>query len=128
MIGEEIWRNGIMHFNVSRIIDDIESGKLRVIRETIDVKKWSRIHSSSVINEEHMPNVVLSRPIIQAEIRHDMFELIDGHHRLEKAKREGLEFIDSFKLSGEQLSRYLTSVERYQTFVKYWNNKLQEYP
>lgn len=57
-----------------------------------------------------------------------MFELIDGHHRLEKAKREGLEFIDSFKLSGEQLSRYLTSVERYQTFVKYWNNKLQEYP
>ncbi len=128
IIGEEIWRNGIMHFNVSRIIDDIESGKLRVIRETIDVKEWTRFHSYCVINEEHMPNIVLSKPVIQAEIRYGKFELIDGHHRMEKAKREGLEFIDSYKLSGEQLSHYLTSVNRYQTYFRYWNSKLEEYP
>ncbi len=128
MEGDEIWRNGVMHFNVSRIIDDIESGKLSVIQEKIDVKKWNRTHSPGVINEEHMPNVVFSKPIIQAEIRHDMFVLIDGNHRMEKAKREGLEFIDSYKLSGEQLSHYLTSVERYQTYVRYWNSKLEEHP
>lgn len=30
-----------------------------------------------------------------------MFEIIDGNHRMERAFREGVEFIDSYKLKGD---------------------------
>ncbi len=122
---EECYRNGFFHFNISRIIEDIESGKLVVAKEQIDVENWRRCHSKGVINEEHLPNVVLSKPVILAEIRHDMFEIIDGHHRIEKAHREGIPFVDSYKIMGEQLPRYLTSVERYKSYINYWNDKLK---
>ncbi len=123
---EECYANGFFHFNISRIIEDIESGKLVVAREQIDVEHWHRRYGAGVINEDHMPNVVLSKPVIQAEIRHDMFEIIEGHHRIEKAHREGVAFIDSYKLIGEQLPQYLTSVDRYKSYINYWNDKLQD--
>ncbi len=125
---EECYANGFFHFNISWMIEDIESGKLVVAKEQIDVESWRRCHDKGVINEEHMPNVVLSKPVIQAEIRHDMFEIIDGHHRIEKALREGVAFIDSYKLMGEQLPQYLTSEARYKAYVNYWNSKLDEPP
>ncbi len=123
---EECYANGFFHFNISRIIEDIESGKLVVAKEQIDVVYWHRRYGVGVINEEHMPNVVLTKPVILAEIRHDMFEIIDGHHRIEKAHREGVAFIDSYKLMGEQLPQYLTSVDRYKSYINYWNDKLQD--
>ncbi len=125
-VEEECYRNGFFNFNISRMIEDIESGKLAVIRERIDVEKWRKNHCEGVINEKHMPNVVLSKPVIQAEIRHDMFEIIDGHHRIEKAYREGIPFVDSYKLMGEQLPQYLTRKESYISYINYWNSKLQE--
>lgn len=123
---EECYANGFFHFNISRMVEDIESGKLAVVRERIDVENWRRRHGKGVINEEHMPNVVLSKPVIQAEIRHDMFEIIDGHHRIEKAHRDGIPFVDSYKLKGEQLPQYLTRKESYIAYINYWNSKLQE--
>ncbi len=123
---EECYANGFFHFNISRMIEDIESGKLVVAKERIDVVNWRNHHGKGVINEEHMPNVVLSKPVIQAEIRHDMFEIIDGHHRIEKAIRDGVPFLDSYKVMGEQLPQYLTSEARYKSYINYWNDKLYE--
>ncbi len=127
-VEEECFRNGIFHFNISRMIEDIESGRLPVIKEQINVERWLEHHCDGVINEEHMLNVVFSKPVIQAEIRHGVFELIDGHHRIEKAHREGVSFIDSYILMGEQLPQYLTRKESYIAYVNYWNDKLKEYP
>lgn len=123
---EEYYANGFFHFNISRMIEDIESGELVVAKEQIDVENWCRHHGKGVISEEHIPNVVLSKPVIQAEIRHDMFEIIDGHHRIEKALRDGILFVNSYKVLGEQLPRYLTSVERYKAYINYWNDKLKD--
>ena len=44
---------------------------------------------------------------------------------MERAFREGAEFIDSYKLRGEQLLRYFSDVRGYKAFVVYWNSKLQ---
>ncbi|MBC2579160.1 hypothetical protein [Clostridium sp. DJ247] len=44
-----------------------------------------------------MPKVNVKKTVIQAEIRPNKFEVIDGKHRMERAYREGLEFIDSYK-------------------------------
>ena len=53
-----------------------------------------------------------------------MFEIIDGNHRIEKALRDGMEFIDSYKIRGEQLLSYFADERGYKAFVEYWNSKL----
>ncbi len=64
------------------------------------------------------------RDEIQAEIRPGMFEIIDGNHRMERAYRDSVEFVDSYKLRGEQLLLYFADVRGYKAFVEYWNSKL----
>ncbi len=123
---DEIFPNGIFLFNISRMLEDIDSGELVVLREKIDVMEWFRTHCDGSINEGYMPDVELSRPVIQAEIKHDRFEIIDGNHRMTKALRDGILFVDSYKILGEQLPQYLTSVERYKSYINYWNDKLKD--
>ena len=43
---------------------------------------------------------------------------------MERAYREGLEFVSSYKLKGEQLLPYFADVSGYRAFVEYWNSKL----
>lgn len=71
-----------------------------------------------------MPVVDINKPVLQAEIRPGMFEIIDGNHPMEKAYRENIEFINSYKLKGEQLLAFFTDKRGYEAFVKYWNSKL----
>jgi hypothetical protein len=68
--------------------------------------------------------VDVTKTILQAEIRPGMFSIIDGNHRIEKAFREGILSIHSYKLRGEQLISYFMKVEGYEAFVVYWNSKL----
>ena len=74
--------------------------------------------------KKHLPTVDVSKPVIQAEIRPGMFSIIDGNHRMEQAYREGVEYVDSFKLKGAQLVPYFIDVRGYEAFVEYWNSKL----
>ncbi len=120
--GDEFFPNGIFEFNISRIIEDIEYGKLIVVKEALNVKEWAGRFFS--INEEHMPNVKLGKPIILAEIAPERFNIIDGHHRLEKANREGVPTIEAYKLLAEQHIKYLTTENAYLSYVDYWNGKL----
>ena len=123
--GDECWRTGIFHFNISRMIKDVECGVLAVIRERINVKEWFKAHGGGKIDEEYMPKVELFRPVIQGEIRPGRFEIIDGNHRMEKARQEEIEYVDSYKLMGYQLSQYLCDKKGYRAYIEYWNDKLQ---
>lgn len=125
--GDEIFRNGIFHFNISRILEDIHSGVLSVKEEGIDVVKWFKRNCKGRINEEHLASVVFSHPVIQAEISPGCYVIIDGNHRMEKALKENVAFIDSYKLYGEKLLPYLIDEKGYRAFIKYWNEKLEEY-
>jgi hypothetical protein len=122
--GDEIFRNGIFHFNISRILDHINTGLLLVEHERINVEEWFKTHGHGSINEEYLPTVDVTKTIIQAEIRPRMFQIIDGNHRIEKAFREGIPHIRSYKLRGEQLKPYFFKIEGYEAFVDYWNSKL----
>lgn len=108
------------------MLDDIESGKLPVARETINVKEWLSPHCDSLINEDYMSKVMLSGPVIQAEIRYGRFEIINGNHRMAKALREGIPFIDSYKLTGPMLLGYLIDEREYKAYIEYWNDKLHD--
>lgn len=122
--GDELYINGIFCFSISGILEHIMSGKLDVQRERIKVKEWFRIHIRGPVNEEHLPMVDINKPVLQAEIRPGMFEIIDGNHRMEKAVRDNVEFVDSYKLNGEQLLAFFTDKRGYKAFVEYWNSKL----
>jgi hypothetical protein len=122
--GDEFSPNGIFNFNISRILKDINTGPLQVEYEQIHVEEWFRTHGHGSINEEHLPTVDVTKAILQAEIRPGMFSIIDGNHRIEKAFRDGILFIFSYKLRGEQLIPYFMKLEGYEAFVDYWNSKL----
>jgi hypothetical protein len=122
--GDEIYPNGIFNFSISRIYEDISSGKLCAEKEQINISEWFKSHFRKSVNEEHLPNVNINNPVIKAEIRPERFEIIDGNHRMERAYREGVEFINSYKLKGEQLLSYFADESGYKAFVEYWNSKL----
>jgi hypothetical protein len=45
---------------------------------------------------------------------------------MEKARRENVEIVKSYKLKGEQLIPYFIAVRGYEAFVGYWNTNLSE--
>ncbi len=71
-----------------------------------------------------MNSVELGEPVILAEIAPNNYNLIDGNHRMEKARREGLKKILAYRLNSAQHIQYLTTQKAYVTYVEYWNNKL----
>ena len=125
---EEVY-GGFLQFNISAIIEDIASKKLIVEKKRIYISSWFKEHSIEfgVINKEHLPSVDLGMPIIQAEMRINKYEIIDGNHRMQKAFDDGRTYINSYQLSGEQLANYLMSKEQYESYVNYWNEKLANY-
>jgi hypothetical protein len=82
---DEVFPNGIFHFNITRILYNISTLRLKADTELIDVAKWFKTHIRGSDNEEHLPSVDVSKPVLQAEIRPGMFNIIDGKHRMEKA-------------------------------------------
>lgn len=126
---DEIYINGFFYFNISQIIKDIDSKKLIVQSEKINLKNWLKEHSLefSVIDKEHLKTVDMNKPVMQAEIRINKYEIIDGNHRIQKAFNEGLKYINSYKLQGEQLLPYFMEKQQYEVYVKYWNEKLLDY-
>ena len=61
-----------------------------------------------------------------AEISPGRYNLIDGNHRMEKARRTGVVSMLAYKLNAEQHIRFLISREAYVAYVGYWNGKLEQ--
>ena len=51
--------------------------------------------------------------------------VIDGHHRLEKAFRLGINSLSAYKFTVNQHLAFLTSQKGYTAYIKYWNEKIQ---
>ena len=105
------------------MIDFINSNTSDFIIEEVSVDDYPREFSS--INEDHMNNVQITEPVILAEISPGLYNLIDGNHRMEKARRLGIKRMRAYRISAEQHTRFLTSLEAYMAYVEYWNSKFQ---
>jgi hypothetical protein len=122
--GDEIFRNGIFEFNVTKMLEWIRDNRDAVVLDEAIVSDFPQEFSST--DEAHMDSVQLDRPVILAEISPGGYNVIDGNHRLEKARRMDVTRLPAFRLDPEQHIRFLTSRDAYVAYVKYWNEKLKD--
>lgn len=121
--GDELFPNGIFVFNITKIFEYIEKNPDSVTLEEVAVSDFPKAFSS--INDPHVDSVEISKPVILAEIFPGRYNLIDGHHRVEKARRTGIKSVRAHKLNVHQHMRFLIDKEAYVAYVGYWNSKLK---
>lgn len=122
--GDEYFPNGIFEFNVTEMIKYIREHQEEFPLSEVSISEYPPCFSS--INEGHVDSVDITSPVILAEIDPGRYNLIDGYHRMEKARRLGLSAIPAYKLGPLQHTRFLTSQKAYVAYVGYWNDKLKE--
>lgn len=120
--GDELYPNGIFVFNITKMAEFTQNQNITC--EEVLVKDFSR--GSSKWNESHLETVDVAKPVIVAEISPERYNVIDGNHRMEKARRLGLEKVPAYKLSQEQHMQFLTTEKGYLAYIEYWNGKLKE--
>lgn len=119
--GDELYPNGIFVFNITKMAQYIEDNGIPC--EEVTVRDFSR--GSSKWKEDYVETVDVTKPVIVAEISPGRYNVIDGNHRMEKARRMGLEKIPAYKISPEQHMQFLTTEQGYLAYVEYWNDKLK---
>jgi hypothetical protein len=120
-IGDELFPNAIFEFNITKIIEHIQKHPDAINLAEVSVNDFCKEFSS--INESHVDTVDISDPVILAEVSPGHYNLIDGNHRMEKARRMGLNSIRAYKLSAKQHMKFLTSKMAYIAYIEYWNSK-----
>jgi hypothetical protein len=110
---DELFPNGFFVFNITRLREDIRNNPDRYILEVAAVRDFPR--EFSFINQDHLDSVDIFIPVVLAEIAPGQYNLIDGHHRMEKARRMGITSVPAYRLEVEQHIRFLTSTKAYTT-------------
>jgi len=122
--GDEYYPNGIFIFNITKMLGFINDNKGRIKIKDISVKEYRKAYF--ILNEDHIDKVDLKNPVILAEISPGRHNIIDGHHRVEKAYRSGIDTIPAYILTPYQHMPFLTDTEAYHSYVDYWNGKVKE--
>ena len=129
---------GVFNYNVSRIISDLEqfekdpdlfqSFKASVIKCDVIVDEAIKYnYGLKNLEESHVEQADLERPLIYAELAPDSYNLIDGNHRLAKAKQMGIDTLPAYFIPAHEVALYLSSEAEYCEYVKYWNSKVEDY-
>lgn len=122
--GDEYIANGIFVFNVTKMLKFIQENTSEIEFGDISVDKfWSE---SKNIDEAHLEFADITSPVIIVEICPGIYNLIDGHHRIEKAHRKGVESIPAYKLKSRQHIAFLTTTKGYSSYIEYWNSKIAD--
>ena len=119
--GDELFPNGIFVFNITKMAEFIQNQNITC--EAVLVRDYSR--GSSKFKEDYVEAVDVAKPVIVAEISPGRYNVIDGNHRMEKARRLGIEKIPAYKLRPEQHLQFLTTKKGYLAYIEYWNDKLK---
>jgi len=110
--------------NVTRILEHVARHPAEVALVQVSVRSFPRWDRPLVDADVEADDLAL--PALLAEISPGRFNLIDGHHRLEKARRRDVETLWADQLTAAQHLRFLTSTRAYLAFVGCWNDKVRE--
>ncbi len=119
--GDELFPNGIFVFNITKMLEYLKINSHEVDLVEVEVHDFPKSFSS--IDESHVDSVDISRPVILAEIAPGYYSLIDGNHRMEKARRVGEKSILAYNLNVKQHLPFLTEKKAYLSYIEYWNGK-----
>jgi hypothetical protein len=122
--GDEHYANGIFEFNITRLLAFIGTCPERFPVERVLVEDFPAFGSSH-LNEETVLNADLSRPILLAEISPRRFNVIDGNHRLARARRERVQMVPARRVLCPDHVPFLISEWAYEKYVEYWNSKVE---
>lgn len=117
---DELYPNGIFVFNITKMSEYIQSNNIPC--EEVYIKDF---FAGSKFNEDHLATVDVTKPIIVAEISPGRYNVIDGNHRMEQARRFAMEKIPAYKINPEQHVLFLTTEKVYIAYIEYWNDKLK---
>jgi hypothetical protein len=123
--GDEVFRNGIFEFNVTRLSAFVEAQPERFAIESVAVASVPG-YGDSHLDQATVDAADLSRPVLFAEIAPGRFNLIDGNHRMGKARRARVPTVMARKVSCPHHVAFLTSMKAYESYVEYWNGKVKE--
>jgi hypothetical protein len=122
---EEFYANGIFEFNITRLLAFLDADRVRHPVEFIAVASIPD-YGGERLNEATIRDADLQRPVLLAEISPGRFNLIDGNHRIARARREGVVSIPARRIRCPDHLAFLTSVRAYESYVEYWNGKVKE--
>ena len=130
--GDEHFSNGVFQFNITALLDWLAHEPQEVIRVPINI--WRETEKE----EAYVEQADITRPIVIAEIAPDYRDfclkideedwiargycLIDGYHRVKKARRLGVDTLPAIVLRMEQHIQFM--YDGYDQYVDYWNEKL----
>lgn len=126
--GDELYPNGIFEFNVTRLLAFIRAHTERFPVELVELTDIPDYGAGENLDEAAILASDLSHPILLAEIAPDCYNVIDGHHRLAKARREGLRRMPVHRVRCPEHLAFLTSARAYETYIEYWNAKIDPDP
>jgi hypothetical protein len=120
---DELYQNGIFIFNITKMYRFIANNANNIHVESILIEHYRNQNSN--LNESHLKNTDINKPGIIAEIAPGRYNLIDGNHRIEMAKRLGNKRFDVYRFNMESHLQFLTTINGYFAYVDYWNSKLE---
>jgi hypothetical protein len=137
---DEYFVNGVFYFNITNLKNEIASNTTNFICAETKVNIW-RTERTAELNGEYVEAADLTRPLILAEIAPDRYldspdiepddwlrcgyNLIDGHHRIEKAYRANLSQLRAFIVPMEAHIHFMYN--GFDKYTNYWNGKLKDY-
>jgi hypothetical protein len=122
-VGDECYANGIFEFNITRILAFLDD-HAQLFPVTQIALADIADYGGNNLDPDTMRIADLSRPIVLAEIAPNHFNVIDGNHRVGRARRDGMQSISCRKLGCPAHVAFLTSTFAYERYVEYWNSKL----
>lgn len=121
--GDEFFPNGVFVFNITRVQAYLDGDECKISPGVVRVEDCPRYSSS--LDESYVHSADLQKPVILAEIAPGRYNLIDGHHRMEKARRMAWQQLPCYRLAATEHIRFLTTRKGYDAYVDYWNDKLE---
>ena len=125
VVGDETLGGYPFSWNITRASAWIEENQDQVELSVVQVGEPGAGADSANLDEAFIPQADLSRPLIMIRMRPEFFRLIDGNHRVAKARRQGIAELPAYYLTPEQHRQFFTSEDMDRRYVDYWNDKLK---
>ncbi|MBU9673917.1 ParB N-terminal domain-containing protein [Planococcus sp. CP5-4] len=113
-------------WNITSAQSWIEQNFDQVEQSVVQVAPLSTGLDSDSLDEAWIPQADLTKPLLVVRMRPEVFKLIDGNHRVAKARRLGITELPSYYLTEQQHRQFFTRQQSDTMYVDYWNEKVEQ--